>query len=119
MRFLLVDDSGTMRKIQRRTLEKLGFCDVLEAEDGEQALEVIAHRPPDVVLTDWNMPKMNGLELVKAIRQSNRSMPILMVTTEAQKSRVLEAISAGINDYLIKPFTPESLAAKIRRIAGI
>ena len=118
MRFLLVDDSSTMRKIQRRTLEKLGFEDVVEAQDGRDALEVIQRTPPDVVITDWNMPNMDGLALVNAIRQENKSLPIIMVTTEAEKSKVVQAIQAGINDYLIKPFTPDALSAKIRKVIG-
>lgn len=118
MRFLLVDDSSTMRQIQRRTLEKLGFHDVVEAEDGHAALQAMADSPPDVVLTNWNMPKMSGIELVRAIRQTNKSIPVMMVTTEASKSRVVEAIQAGINDYLIKPFTPDALSAKIRKLTG-
>jgi two-component system chemotaxis response regulator CheY len=118
MRFLLVDDSSTMRQIQRRTLEKLGHSDVVEASDGKEALEVIARSKPDIVLTDWNMPNMNGLELVKAVRAANAKIPIVMVTTEAEKSKVIEAIQAGVTDYLIKPFTPEALSAKIRKITG-
>lgn len=119
MKFMLVDDSSTMRKIQRRTLEKLGFADIIEAEDGQQALGLLQQpSPPDFIITDWNMPNMNGLELVQAIRKDNKTIPIVMVTTEAEKSKVIQAIQAGISDYLIKPFTPEALSAKIRKITG-
>lgn len=116
MRFLLVDDSSTMRKIQRRTLEKLGFGDVLEAEDGNQGLAQVESGKPDIVITDWNMPNLDGLSFVKQLRAGGHTVPIIMVTTEAEKSKVVEAIKAGINDYLIKPFTPDALAAKIRRV---
>jgi two-component system chemotaxis response regulator CheY len=118
MKFLLVDDSSTMRQIQKRTLEKLGFIDVLEASDGREALSVLEHTAVDVLLTDWNMPNVNGLELVKAVREKNKTIPIIMVTTEAEKSRVIEAIQAGITDYLIKPFTQEALSAKLRKVTG-
>ena len=118
MRFILVDDSSTMRKIQRRTLEKIGYKDIFEADDGISALEMMANKPPDVVITDWNMPNMNGLELVKKIRETNATIPIIMVTTEAEKTKVIEAIKAGISDYLIKPFTPEGLSDKIKKVTA-
>lgn len=118
MRFMLVDDSSTMRKIQRRTLEKMGYQEVIEAEDGQQGLQLMESTPPDVVITDWNMPNMNGLELVKAIRSNNKTIPIIMITTEAEKSKVVEAIKAGVSDYLIKPFTPEVLTQKVRKFTG-
>ena len=118
MKFMLVDDSSTMRKIQRRTLEKLGFNEIVEAEDGQKGFELFSSANPDVVITDWNMPNMNGLELVQAIREVNKGVPIIMVTTEAEKSKVIEAIKAGISDYLIKPFTPEALSTKIRKVTG-
>lgn len=118
MKFLLVDDSSTMRKIQRRTLEKLGYPEVDEAEDGQQAMGMLPASAPDIIITDWNMPNMNGLEFVKAVRVTNAKIPIIMVTTEAERSKVVEAIQAGINDYLIKPFTPDALAAKIRKVTG-
>lgn len=115
MKFLLVDDSSTMRKIQRRTLEKLGFEDIVEAEDGLKALEALAQHNPDIILTDWNMPNMNGLEFVQKVRETNKHIPMVMVTTEAEKGKVVQAIQAGINDYLIKPFTPEALSDKVRK----
>lgn len=118
MKFMLVDDSSTMRKIQRRTLEKLGFSDIVEADDGAKGLELFGSSIPDIVITDWNMPNMTGLEMVTAIRSNNKTTPIIMVTTEAEKTKVVEAIKAGISDYLIKPFTPEALSAKIRKVTG-
>jgi two-component system, chemotaxis family, chemotaxis protein CheY len=119
MKFMLVDDSSTMRKVQRRTLERLGFTNIVDAEDGKQALDLLPTALPDVIITDWNMPNVNGLEFVKTVRQTDKKVPILMCTTEAEKSKVVEAIKAGINDYLIKPFTPEGLSAKIKRVAGV
>ncbi len=119
MRFMLVDDSSTMRKIQRRTLERLGFTDIIEAEDGDEALRLLPDANPDILITDWNMPNVNGLELVRQIRQTDQKLPIIMVTTEAEKNRVIEAIKAGISDYLIKPFTGEALASKIRRVTNL
>ncbi|QDU64743.1 hypothetical protein Pan216_56350 [Planctomycetes bacterium Pan216] len=118
MKFVLVDDSSTMRKIQRRTLERLGYTEVEEAEDGKEALDVVEQFTPDVIITDWNMPNMNGLEFVKEVRTKDKETPIIMVTTEAEKTKVIQAIQAGISDYLIKPFTPDSLAAKIRKVTG-
>jgi two-component system chemotaxis response regulator CheY len=115
MKVLLVDDSGTMRTIQKRCLNKVGIEDVVEAEDGVQALDLFKKGTYDVVLSDWNMPNMDGLALVKHIRQLNTTIPIVMVTTEAERHRVLEAIQAGVSDYLVKPFTQESLKAKLEK----
>lgn len=115
MKVLLADDSGTMRTIQRRCLSKLGVEDVVEAEDGVQALEAFKGHTFDVVLTDWNMPNMDGLTLLKAIRELNKTVPIIMITTEAERSRVVAAIQAGVSDYLVKPFTPDGLKEKIER----
>jgi two-component system chemotaxis response regulator CheY len=118
MRVLLVDDSGTMRTIQRRCLNKLGIDDITEASDGVQALQYFTAKAFDVVLTDWNMPKMDGLTLLKEIRKRNVALPVVMITTEADRSRVMEAIQAGISDYLVKPFTPDGLKAKLEKWVG-
>ena len=115
MNILLVDDSRTIRNIQKRTLQQLGHTDILEAEDGVQALAKFNEKAPDLILVDWNMPNMNGLELVQRIRETNKTIPLIMCTTEAEKSRVLEAISAGVNNYIVKPFTAESLGEKINQ----
>ena len=104
MKVLLADDSRTMRMLQMRTLEKLGITAVVEAEDGAIALDLFQKAEVDLVMTDWNMPNMDGLQLVQSIRKKNSSIPIIMVTTEAEKSRVLIAIQAGVNDYLVKPW---------------
>ncbi len=115
MRILLVDDMATMRRIIRTILAQLGFKNVVEAEDGEVALQKLREGNFDFVITDWNMPKMTGLELVQAIRSDEKlkSIPVLMVTAEAKKENVIAAIKAGVNNYIVKPFTPETLKKKI------
>ncbi len=115
MNILLVDDSRTIRNIQKNVLGQLGYTDIVEAGDGVEAIIKFTEKTPDLMLVDWNMPNMDGLTLVRKIRETNRSVPIIMVTTEAEKSRVLEAIKAGVNNYCVKPFTVESLGEKIRQ----
>lgn len=119
MKVLLVDDSGTMRTIQKRCLNKLGVEDVVEAEDGRQALEFFEKQPFDVVLSDWNMPNMDGLALLKEIRTRNKTIPVIMITTEAERARVVTAIQAGVSDYLVKPFTPDGLKEKLEKWVAI
>lgn len=113
MKIMLVDDSRTMRTIQARILTELGYTDLVEACDGQDALSKLGAALPDLILLDWNMPNMDGLTFLKALRSSGRTMPVLMVTTEAEKTRVVEAIKAGVTNYVVKPFTPESLGARI------
>lgn len=110
---MLVDDSGTMRKIQRKILGQLGYQELEEACDGQDALDKVDAFNPDVILLDWNMPNMDGLTFVKTYRGQGRKTPIIMVTTEADKSRVLEAVKAGVNNYVVKPFTPDQLAERL------
>ena len=116
MKVLLVDDSGTMRTIQKRCLTKLGIVDVVEAEDGRQALEFFDKGNYNGVLSDWNMPVMDGLALLKEIRQRNQTIPVIMITTEAERARVVAAIQAGVSDYLVKPFSTEELLARVRAL---
>ena len=115
MRVLLVDDSGTMRTIQRRCLGKLSIEDVVEAQDGAKALECFEQGGIDVILSDWNMPVMDGLAFLKAIRERDSDIPFIMVTTEAERARVVTAIQAGVSDYLTKPFSPEQLKEKLEK----
>lgn len=114
MKVLLVDDSKTMRNIQKNILLQLGFTDVTEAVDGQDALTKVALDLPELLLVDWNMPNMDGLTFVKNFRQEHKTIPIIMVTTEAEKSRLIEAIKAGVNNYVVKPFTPDVLQERIR-----
>ena len=114
-RVLVADDSSTMRKIILRSLQAVGVKDVAEAADGAEAVAIFAPGKFDMVLTDWNMPGMTGLEVLKAIRAQDQKIPVIMVTTEAEKSRVLEAIQAGVTDYLVKPFTPDTLREKLEK----
>jgi two-component system chemotaxis response regulator CheY len=112
---LVVDDSATMRKIVIRALNSVGCTDTSEAADGQQALAAFQAAPFDAVLTDWNMPHKSGVELTREIRAMGSTVPIFMITTEAERSRVLEAIRAGVSDYLVKPFTAESLREKLEK----
>ena len=118
MQILLVDDSGTMRAIQKKYLVTLGIKekDILEAEDGKAALAIFESQLFDLVLTDWNMPVMDGLEFLTEIRKRDQEIPVIMITTEAERSRVLAAITAGVSDYLTKPFSPRELVARINSL---
>lgn len=113
MRIMLIDDSKTMRNIQKSVLKQLGYTEVEEACDGQDALSKVSAFNPDLCLVDWNMPNMDGLTFVKTFRQTNKATPLIMVTTEAEKSRVIEAIKAGVNNYVVKPFTPDLLSERI------
>ena len=117
MKILLVDDSGTMRAIQKRCLFKLGVSedDVVEAENGQTGLEEFDKGGFDIVLTDWNMPVMDGLTMLKEIRTRNADIPIIMITTESERARVVAAIEAGVSDYLVKPYTADALNAKLEK----
>ena len=114
MKILLVDDSKTMRNIQKSVLSQLGFTNIEEACDGQDALSKVGAYQPDLILLDWNMPNMDGLTFIKTYRQTNKTTPVMMVTTEAEKSRVIEAIKAGVNNYVVKPFTPDVLSQRIQ-----
>jgi two-component system chemotaxis response regulator CheY len=117
MKILLVDDSRTMRNIQKKILTACGEVEFAEAGDGLEALTAMAANSGgfDLVLVDWNMPKMDGHTLVKRIREKDHTTPLIMCTTEAEKERVVEAIKAGVNNYVIKPFTPESLMERVNQ----
>jgi two-component system chemotaxis response regulator CheY len=115
MKIMLVDDSRTIRNIQKNALAVLGHTDIIEAADGVEALSAVAADPPDLILLDWNMPNMDGLTTLKIIREKGLKIPVIMCTTEAEKSRVIQAIQSGANNYVVKPFTGEALAEKINQ----
>ncbi len=118
MKILIVDDFSTMRRIVRNLLKQLSFNNVDEAEDGDVALEKLKDGSYDFVITDWNMPNMTGLELLKAVRadENLKDLPVLLITAEAEKENVVLAAEAGVNDYIVKPFTGDVLQQKINRI---
>jgi len=121
LKILVVDDSSTMRRIIKNTLNRLGYKDLLEAEHGADAWNVLQQNPDvNVLITDWNMPEMNGLELVKKVRAEEKyvDMPIIMVTTEGGKAEVITALKAGVNNYIVKPFTPQVLKEKLGAVLG-
>lgn len=118
MKFLVVDDFSTMRRIVRNLLKELGFTNVDEAEDGVIALQKLKAADFDFVVTDWNMPNMTGIELLRAIRAdaSLKSLPVLMITAEAKKENIIEAAQAGASGYIVKPFTAGTLGEKLTKI---
>jgi two-component system chemotaxis response regulator CheY len=118
MKILTVDDFSTMRRIIRNMLRQLGYTNVVEAEDGAEALTLLQREKVDFVISDWNMPHMSGLDLLKAIRADAnlKPLPVLLVTAEALKENVVEALKAGVNNYVVKPFTAETLKEKIDAI---
>ncbi|MBM5572966.1 chemotaxis protein CheY [Deefgea chitinilytica] len=118
MRFLVVDDFSTMRRIVRNLLKELGFTNVDEAEDGQVALHKLKNGQFEFVVTDWNMPNMTGIELLRAIRADTqlKHLPVLMVTAEAKKENIIEAATAGASGYVVKPFTAATLDEKLKKI---
>lgn len=119
MRILVVDDFSTMRRIVKNLLKELGFSNFVEAEDGVQAWGVIeSHGGFDFIVSDWNMPNMTGIDLLRKVRQDPRfkDTPFLLITAEAKRSQILEAAEAGVNGYIVKPFTAATLNEKIQKI---
>jgi two-component system chemotaxis response regulator CheY len=117
-KFLVVDDFSTMRRIVRNLLKELGFTNVQEAEDGVDALNKLRADKFDFVVSDWNMPNMTGIELLRAIRTdaSLKHLPVLMVTAEAKKENIIQAAQAGASGYVVKPFTAATLDEKLKKI---
>lgn len=117
-RFLIVDDFSTMRRIVRNLLKELGYSNVDEAEDGAMALSKLRSEPFDFVITDWNMPNMDGLTMLQSIRADAAlsKLPVLMVTAEAKKENIIAAAQAGANGYVVKPFTAATLDEKLAKI---
>ena len=114
MKALVVDDSAVMRKVLIGALARANITDVAQASDGQEAVDACDSEDYDLILMDWNMPNMLGIDAVKTIRANGKTMPIIMVTTEAEKSRVVEALKQGASNYIIKPFEPATIVAKIQ-----
>ena len=118
MKILVVDDFATMRRIIKNILKQLGYDNVEEADDGSSALAKLKATKFDFIITDWNMPNMSGLELLKAVRADEglKGIPVLMVTAEAMKENIVEAIKSGVSNYVVKPFTAEVMKEKVDKI---
>lgn len=118
IKILIVDDFSTMRRIIKNLLRDLGYNNTAEADDGSTALPMLKNGGYDFLITDWNMPNMAGIDLLKAVRADDKlkSMPVLMVTAEAKRDQIVEAAAAGVNGYIIKPFTADTLREKIDKI---
>jgi two-component system, chemotaxis family, chemotaxis protein CheY len=114
MKALVVDDSAVMRKVMIGALARAGIDDVGQAADGAEAVAAVMAGDYNLVLMDWNMPNMLGIDALKAIRAKGKMTPIIMVTTEAEKTRVIEALKSGANNYIIKPFEPTAIVSKIQ-----
>ena len=115
MRILVVDDSSTMRRIIINTLNKIGHKECYEAANGREGVERLATTTVDMVITDWNMPEMSGIEFIRALRgnEATKKLPVLMVTTNAAQDDILQAMQVGVNNYVVKPFTPDTIREKI------
>lgn len=118
MKILVVDDFSTMRRIIKNLLKDLGFTNIQEADDGNTALPMLVQGDFDFVVTDWNMPGMQGIDLLRAIRSDDKlkHLPVLMVTAEAKKEQIVAAAQAGVNGYVVKPFTAATLKEKLDKI---
>jgi len=117
---LVVDDFATMRQIVKGVLKQIGFTNVIEAEDGDSALRELKKEDVGLIISDWNMPNMTGLDLLKAVRGDTKlkSIPFIMVTAEGHKENVVEAVKSGVSNYLVKPFTPETFGEKLEKVLG-
>ena len=120
MKVLVVDDFSTMRRIVKNILRQLGFNNILEADDGSTAVGVLEREKVDLIISDWNMPTMTGIELLRHVRSSDelKDTPFLMVTAEAQQENIIEAVKAKVSNYIVKPFTADTLHEKIEKIFG-
>lgn len=120
MEVLIVDDFATMRRILKNILKQIGFTNISEADDGKSALNMLKKQKFDLVLCDWNMPEMPGIELLKLVRADDglKDMPFVMVTAEAQKDNILAAVQAGVSNYVVKPFTAETISEKLGKVFG-
>ncbi len=118
MKILVVDDFSTMRRILKNILRQLGFTNIVEADDGATAVGLLEREKVDFIISDWNMPQMTGIELLRHVRQTEelKDMPFLMVTAEAQQENIIEAVKAKVSNYIVKPFTADTLNEKIEKI---
>jgi len=118
IKVLVVDDFATMRRIVKGVLRQLGFSNIIEAEDGSVALNELKKEKIGLIVSDWNMPNMTGLDLLKAVRGDGelKGIPFIMVTAEGQKENVIEAVKAGVTNYVVKPFTPETFGEKLQKV---
>ena len=120
MKILVVDDFATMRRIVKNILTQLGFKNIIEADDGTTAMKLLHQEKIDLIISDWNMPKMSGLELLKSVRAepSWAKIPFIMVTAEAQQDNIILAVKAKVSQYIVKPFTADTLGEKIQKMFG-
>jgi len=120
MKVLVVDDFATMRRIVKNILKQIGFTNIIEAEDGRSALKMLQSDKFDLIMCDWNMPEMPGIELLGKVRADEqlKGIPFVMVTAEAQKENIIEAVKAGVNSYIVKPFTAEIVEQKLKKLFG-
>jgi len=118
LRILTVDDNPTMRRIILNTLRRVGYSDIIEASNGKDTMAKLQVEKIDFVITDWDMPEMDGIELVSNIRKSDefKSLPVIMISTRSVKEDIIEALKTGVNSYIVKPFTPDTLKEKINQI---
>ncbi len=118
MKILVVDDFATVRRILKKVLKEIGFTQIFEADDGSTALGVLKEEEIGLIISDWNMPKMTGLDLLKAVRgdESLKDTPFLMVTAEGLKENVVQAVEAGVSHYIVKPFTAQSVKEKLEQV---
>jgi two-component system chemotaxis response regulator CheY len=118
MKVLIVDDFATMRRIVRNVLKQIGFKNMIEADNGKAALKVLKKENIDLILCDWNMPEMPGIDLLKTLKSDDelKNIPFVMVTAEAQKDNIIEAVKAGVSSYIVKPFTAETVSEKLNTI---
>jgi len=118
MKVLIVDDFATMRRILKNIMKQIGFSDITEADNGKNALKALKSDKIDLVLCDWNMPEMAGIEVLNSVRADSdlKDTPFIMVTAEAQKENILEAVKAGVSSYIVKPFTADTVEEKLQKV---
>lgn len=118
MKVLVVDDFATMRRILKNVLKQIGFTNISEADDGKSALKALRKEEYDLILCDWNMPEMPGIELLGNVRSDDalKDIPFVMVTAEAKKENIIEAVQAGVSNYVVKPFTAETIGEKLEKV---